>query len=57
MAGALATLTAEEPLELPDFTPNISKVVRALRQDDHGSYNCPASVVFDPALVHCGVTE
>jgi tRNA A64-2'-O-ribosylphosphate transferase len=57
MAGALATLTAEELLELPDFTPNIYKVVRALRKDDHGAYNCLASVVFDTEFVNRVVKE
>ena len=48
MAGSgsdgLAELTAEELADLPDFSPNIYKVVRALRKDDHGPYNCLASM-------------
>ena len=31
--------------------PNIYKVVRALKKDDHGAYNCLASIVQDTAFV------
>ena len=37
--------------ELPDFTPNIYKVVRELKREDHRAYNCLASVVQDAAFV------
>ena len=61
MAGSgsdgLAELTAEELADLPDFTPNIYKVVRALRKDDHGPYNCLASIVHDAAFVKGVVRE
>ena len=61
MAGSgpdgLAELTAEELADLPDFTPNIYKVVRALRKDDHGPYNCLASIVHDAAFVKTVVRE
>ena len=61
MAGSgsdgLAELTAEELADLPDFSPNIYKVVRALRKDDHGPYNCLASIVHDAAFVKGVVRE
>ena len=61
MAGSgsdgLAELTAEELADLPDFSPNIYKVVRALRKDDHGPYNCLASIVHDAAFVKTVVRE
>ena len=61
MAGlgsdGLAELTAEELADLPDFSPNIYKVVRALRKDDHGPYNCLASIVHDAAFVKGVVRE
>ena len=31
--------------------PNIYKVMRALKKDDHGAYNCLASIVQDTAFV------
>ena len=37
--------------ELPDFTPNIYKVVRELKREDHRAYNCLASIVQDAAFV------
>jgi len=51
LSNSLAELTAEERADLPDFNPNIYKVVRALRKDDHGPYNCLASIVHDAAFV------
>ena len=38
--------------ELADIGPqSIYKVVRALKKDDHGPYNCLASIVADAAFV------
>jgi hypothetical protein len=31
--------------------PNIYKICRALKKDDHGAYNCLASIVQDTAFV------
>jgi tRNA A64-2'-O-ribosylphosphate transferase len=42
---------ATEDDELPDFNPSIYKVVRELKRDDHGVYNCLASIVQDAAFV------
>ena len=57
LSDGLAELTPEERAELPDFTPNIYKVVRALRKDDHGPYNCLASIVHDTHFVKRVVFE
>ena len=48
---ATLTMRATEDDELPDFNPSIYKVVRELKQDDHGVYNCLASIVQDAAFV------
>ena len=48
---ATLTMRATEDDELPDFNPSIYKVVRELKRDDHGVYNCLASIVQDAAFV------
>ena len=48
---ATLTMRATEDNELPDFNPSIYKVVRELKRDDHGVYNCLASIVQDAAFV------
>ena len=48
---ATLTMGATEDDELPDFNPSIYKVVRELKRDDHGVYNCLASIVQDAAFV------
>ena len=43
--------------ELADIGPqSIYKVVRQLKKDDHGPYNCLASIVADTRRYRCSPT-